>query len=277
CDTFFFRDLRILDIMKGYLQKHFPNGTHIANFGCSNGEETRSIDMLLQEINADKRYTITGYDPVSIRIQEARRGQYGIGLNLDRFLTQTEDTLRDRGKVLKRLFDQFFRPAYFKNHDYEDVFEAKKTPLSCIKGFKKGNIHDVETLLKGKNTGVVVFKNAWYHLMQNSPGAFNFPKEYDDLSTLKTVLRKIHRALPENGILVTGSLPRDHIMGDYALESGIITDSPFHLALKECGFEPVEESLVNIPPERGPMDFMFYEDVKVYSIWKKKSQHVEKP
>lgn len=278
CDTFFFRDLSTLNTMKAYLPNHFPEGTHIADFGCSKGEETRTIEMLLSDINQDKRYTITGYDPSIGRISEANEGIYHIGMNEDNFLLTNISELMPGGKKLKKLFNEYFSKKPSQNKGGEKCFVAKV--FKAIDSFRVGNIGYADELLKekeiqeGKKTGVVIFKNGWYHIMQSNPGDFCTPDEYDNLNDLKTVLKKIHGVLPDNGILVTGSLPRDHILGAYAynLDNGIIDTSPFHNALKECGFKPVEESATIVQPQVGAMDFIFYRNTQVYSIWKKVSE-----
>ena len=279
CDTFFFRDIDTLNVMKDYLQEHFPEGTHIADFGCSNGEETRTIAMLLSDINQDNKYTITGYDTSMNNIDDADEGFYHIGLNFDRFLNQPEDKLPKEIQGVKKLFDEHFIRRPDMDEMGEKCFEANEDKFGCLNYFTGGNISDVDKLLEehekddGKKTGVVVFKNGWYHLTQSKPGDTYLPKEYDDLSDLKTVLRKINKALPENGILVTGSLPRDHIIGEdaYHYDEVTLENSPFHKALKECGFEPVKESAIRVPPQPSAMEFILYKNTKVYSIWKKAS------
>lgn len=273
CDTFFFRDAGTLEIMKGYLEKNFPEGTHIADFGCSDGEETYTIAMLLDDINEDGRYKITGYDPCMMRVDEADIGEYYIGFNEDGFLNAEDKDLTPYGQKLKTIFNQFFTREQESDYGAEKAYSVNEDKAENV-NFDLGNINQVDEVLEnerteGNETGVVVFKNAWYHITQVKPGDRYLPDEYDDLSDLKNVLTKIHASLPKNGILVTGSLPRDHILGEYAFEKGVVVNSPFHKALKECGFEPLEESAVKVPSHKGEFDVMLYRNTYVYSIWKK--------
>lgn len=60
--TTFFRDFKTLDFTKNYILKNFPNGTKIAEFGCSTGQKPYSLMILLEEQNKDRKYKCTGYD-----------------------------------------------------------------------------------------------------------------------------------------------------------------------------------------------------------------------
>lgn len=111
-ETHFFRNLETLTFVRDYLLKHFPNGTHIAGFGCSDGEEEYSLAMLLKEKNADKRYKITGYDIVPRVISKAQQGPFEIkGAQCERLIKDDDSYMKSENKFLRQLFFECFEPV----------------------------------------------------------------------------------------------------------------------------------------------------------------------
>jgi len=256
-DTQFFRDPISLMFLTRYLAQNFPDGTHIANFGCSSGEETITISTMLQGINQDRKYTITGYDTSDKMLDIAQKGIYEY------------DSVKDFKKNLNRHgFNDF---SFYFDGDMEagqeESFQVKNEVFQDILGYKKGNIFEIDKILEqedeqAKNPGVIVFRNAWYHLTGNLD-----PQVYSDynLDTVRETVKKIHKILPENGILVCGNSEREHLFYDNPefldplVTEGGYDFSPFHNVLKEEGFEPVFYSGCQRP----------YDEVYVPIIWKK--------
>ena len=120
-----------------------------------------------------------------------------------------------------------------------------------IVNFKVGDIYNLDSnqLKLPKNTGVIMFKNAWYHLTGFE--GFSTPHFIGDLlDDVSFVLDGIKKSLKDKGkgILVVGQLKRDHLFDSSQATRTIfqngekieICDStPFHDLLKEKGFKPV--------------------------------------
>lgn len=275
--TFFFRDFYTLEFLKKYLNKEFPNGTHILNAACSNGEETLSAAMILN----DPKYKITAIDISEEAIDLAKKGEYSLNFY------QFGPCLSDEHLIERKLYENELRnesdaaiiEGYWKKFDTHFVYTGdtqkfdnllKETVTAkCFKaihekfddviiGFKVGDIRDFNTIkeLKDKNnnqleTGVVIFKNAWYHLRQGKKG----------MKDVKTVAKNIYEILPQNGLLVCGSLFDDHFLKTEEKLSRTIDNSIFHNILRDIGFEPVFYDRAQLG--RG-IHYM------VPSIWKKK-------
>jgi len=230
--TYLFRDSPTLDYLKDYILKNFPSGTHIADFGCSDGEETYSIATMLAENNNDLRFKITGYDLSENVINKAKQGAYEFD-HLDLALVETEKYygLENYYKFDQRItkYRDIFRKAFdiniYKSSDcwkYDKNCKIKSGIIKDSVDFKVANILDLDTnkLKLPPNTNVIIFKNAWYHLA---------PKAIDE------AIEKIYRVLPSKGILVVGTLGDDHTL------DGREPLSKFPLArkLETAGFKPV--------------------------------------
>ncbi|HNW26132.1 MAG TPA: CheR family methyltransferase [Candidatus Gastranaerophilaceae bacterium] len=82
-DSSFMRNLDSLGFVCDYLKKEFPKGANIADFACSNGDETYSLGILLHDCNKDKKYKITGYDISTKAIEDAEKGFLSLSYNYD--------------------------------------------------------------------------------------------------------------------------------------------------------------------------------------------------
>lgn len=291
-DTIFFRDSDTLECMKNYLNDNFPDGAHIADFGCSVGEETRSIVMMLDDINKDKKYTITGFDVVDSKITDAKKGLYTIPYKnsdmydysfisyYDDFLLKDTNQIRQSNKILyKKLFDKFFtkigetKNKEIRSGQYSDVanFKANDELFEDIINFKPGNLFEIDKLLKPyneikppqKNTACIIAKNTLYHMTGNT--FFSYPNEYN-LDAVKTTIEKIDKILPKSGILVVGSFVDDHLFDEFPEEDGPYCSSPFHKLLLEK-FTPLPDSYRKCTGL--PEDYK-YREIIVPTIWVKK-------
>lgn len=278
--TNFFRDKEVLIHLKKLLTQYFPEGTHIADFGCSNGKETYSIAMLLEDINKSKKYKMTGYDTNKKQLQRAKSGEVLIHSDLspDSFLLKSQ--LDPETIYYRDLFNRYFAKTGEIDKSTEvfincfaDIhhFKVNKNKFDgIITGFEEGNIAEIDQLCRKEETGVVVFKHAFYHLMKKQHGNGNCkPSDYvKKKKNLRSVLDKIREILPENGLLVIGADCLDHVVGNYAGKTGIITDSPFHKELYKCGFEPLLETVEPVQAE----DTLGLTNIKVPTIWKKSNK-----
>jgi len=77
----FFRDLSVINFVQNHIRNKFPQGTHIADFACSQGQEAHSLAMLLSDLNHDKKYKITGYDIIPSAIEIAKKGFFVVENN----------------------------------------------------------------------------------------------------------------------------------------------------------------------------------------------------
>lgn len=266
-ETYFFRDSKTLNFVSDYVNKTFPKGTHIAEYGCSNGEEAYSLAMLLNASNNDKRYKITGYDVSEDIVNQAKGGIHHIGGfdAFDHFLDQPETVIMEENIPLRRLFYNHFEKVESK--DGKPYFKLKDKVFDGVVDFKYGDIRDINTPKSPlpENTGVVVFKNAWYHLQKLGMG------------TVEDVVEKIHTVLPKDGLLVVGSLSTDHmlnseepnskIIGPDGLKINIRTGSAFQKILEDKGFVPV---CYDVPSTYHPSVIKYMSNVlSLPSVWKK--------
>ena len=118
-ESHFMRDLESLEFCTEYITKNFPNGTHIADFGCSNGEETYSIAALLHKSTQDKKYKITGYDIIPSVVEDAKTGMFAVGYRqkvegeieedkYEKFLVSMFEKLTPEQTIAKDAFNNCF-------------------------------------------------------------------------------------------------------------------------------------------------------------------------
>ena len=149
-------------------------------------------------------------------------------------------------------------------------FIPKKDAFKDIVSFEVKDISELGEKYKlKKNTGVVFFKNAFYHL--TGFNSFKNPNPVD-LSVAKRVTQEVNKSLEKDGIFVIGALSRDHLYNNQETrvifqdgkKINVCDDTQFHHMLRECGFEPVFY-------EKAPDVRINNTDDKLYlaSVWKK--------
>ena len=134
-DTYFFRQPNQFEIMRTHLKNNFPNGTHILDYGCSDGEETYSIAMVIEDINKKEKtplYTITGHDPSTEIIEMANKGKYKVDswFTPDSFLSKNEPTDSIQLNSYQESFHKHFKPTGEVEKDvevYNNIFANQKT------------------------------------------------------------------------------------------------------------------------------------------------------
>ena len=308
--TYFFRNLETLDFVKNYISENYKKGTNIADFASSTGEEAYSLAMLLKPKNQDKKYKITGYDIVPRVIDDMNSRIYELvtGNQIEKMLNDSNQ--EDNGlkkmfdesferiprdwqefsytpKNTKKIIDRLVKTKDDKEkrelnymlsfskippqYVWNDYVIPKKSAFDGIVDFKVRDISELgQTFELPKNTGVVFFKNAFYHLIRKYPdGSF-------DLSAAENVAKEINKSLPKNGLLVTGALQRDQFYNGQApsgkvVQNGkaidVFLDSPFQKMLSKNGFEPVFFEQVN-DMDANPL----LRGVYLPSVWKKVSE-----
>jgi len=283
-ETHFARDLESAEAAKMTLIKNFPNGTHIADMGCSLGYETYTLATLFNDVNQNKKYKITGYDIAPTLVENAKIGVLNIGgdgNNHERFLNNTyKDALTPLQNSFKTKFDECFEviPELLKKMDVDALknlsnpksinelrvknflhppfaketggsyYVPKDNIFEGIIDFKVADINNITKELEPQKTGMVVFKNALYHIL-NSKNSFSYNRV--DTKSAEYILEQIYKVLPEKGLLFFGSLEHDHLydMDDmrnkYELkyQNGkqikVYQSSKIHEKLNSLGFKPI--------------------------------------
>lgn len=319
-ETHFMRDLDSIKFTTDYVKKVFPNGTNIANYGCSRGYETYSLGLLLCEANKDKKYKITGYDISTEAIEDAKTGLFNIGDSSnqnEKFLGDSNIILDVEQKQIKAQFDKYFEriPVEWKTFDINhtkyrqrarnfklpnhnigltikrlehlliendrkdnkgEYYTPKNGIFNGIIDFKVSDIWDIDKELIPKETGIVVFKNALYHLLATGfDGDIGFGP---GINNVRTLFKKINFILPQNGLFVLGTLYSDHLFDATAISPNdliniyqkgkmvdIYTSSQIHNLLFKAGFEPVFYDLHKQAFPNSPNLGNIY----LPSVWKK--------
>lgn len=292
-ETHFMRDLGTLDFCANYLKNNFPQGTHVANPGCSYGYETYSLGTLLSDVNQKNIYKITGYDIAIDVIEEAKLALFKIGGTespSEKFLTQSYwKKLTPVEENAKRLFEKSLEeippkwlgfnvcnPRYKtkakkvipNNFDYDlsvkrleaintvtnkslwrmggKFFIPKQGGFDDVIDFKTADIKNLKEVLPKQETGLIIFKNALYHLFVNLKENNHEQINHDIAEDL---FSKVSAMLPVKGIFALGTRQYDHLY--FVSQSEIntlpaskknakmITSSPVHKILRKLGFEPV--------------------------------------
>lgn len=243
-ETHFMRDLDSSTYVVDYLKKKFPEGAHIADWGCSKGYETYSFATLLNNVNKNSKYKITGYDIVPENISDAKKGVFSIGTDKhESFLTNNRIILTDEQAKIKRQFEKCF------DKKSENTYIPKLGTFDNIVDFKLADIFDIKKKSAGLDTSAVIFKNSLYHLLDIQGYSGN---EYlGNRPKIRKLFCKINSVLPKDGLFVLGSLPTDHNFTTEIPTSEVVSkyqkgklikvfeNSPIHEILREVGFEPV--------------------------------------
>lgn len=320
-ESHFMRDLESLCFITDYVKNNFPNGTHIADFGCSNGEETYSLATLLSASNKDKKYKITGYDIAPNVIEDAKTGVFNIGSIFDdyeKFLVGLYSPSNLLKQKVKDAFLECFEkiPGKWKNfnmcgprwkHKAEKRFcqpnqnseliikrieyVQSSQNRKCTDGtdfiprngifndiinFKVADISNINNELEPEKTGVVVFKNSLYHVLNSQTLDYS----QTDASIATKLFKKINSILSDKGLFVLGCLKHDHFYSKKQVPQSklsqlyqngkqitVFNSSPIHKALRKAGFEPIFYDSSN--SNKGI--FTSFREIEPYfpAIWKK--------
>ena len=299
--TSFFRDYETLEFTKKYLQKNFPDGIGIAEFGCSMGQKPYSLMIVLDDINQDRKYKMKAYDFPEV-IDKAKSYLYKID-----YLSEGEKLLlgeyncvksskignvdKNRVKFYRDTFFNYFRK--YRNHTVIDnpilnsqhlkwydkasdelIVQPNDNGRKLV-DFASGDINDIDKILKPKENGVVIFQNALYHILNDGMDLNIESDNVSNLDGIDVLFNKINKALPQKGLFVIGKFPSDHLY-NYSCEEKthlkyqnnkqirVYDSSPVHETLKKNGFEPVLYE-----PVQRSTPFVRYKSVHLPSVWKK--------
>lgn len=294
--TCFFRNIETLKFIKDELQKRFPEGTQIWDYGCSDGEESLSLAMLFNPDpdKIDNRYKIKGFDLNPDLIKRINKGIYSIFDSVEKytndgFLLKKDSGLSKNQRELKKIFNRYLvkteKPLdlSFNNEkkiksDGEEVyFRLKnKAAFKDILEFQIGEqIGDITNIAKkevesGNKPGAVIFKNSWYHLTGNAIKPFDdrtVPFDELKFDLLEQTIKGISEKLEDKGLLVVGNICFDHLFYKDSDNKELVKPNPFHEILKKYNFKPVKW-------ERIPAHLPFLEkqEILVPTVWEKVTQ-----
>ena len=140
---------------------------------------------------------------------------------------------------------------------------------------KSGDITEIDKVLGGKKSGVIIFQNALYHILNDNIADFyNYNKSSKNINKIENLFEKVNRCLEKNGIFVIGNFTADHLY-DYDKERDtrllyqddellrVYDSSIIHKALYENGFVPIfyEDTELSAQCDRRY--------VSLPSVWKK--------
>lgn len=135
--TSFFRNYDTLKFTTEYITKNFPNGTHIAEFGCSLGQKPYSLMVMLHPENSyimnhreiQKKYKITGYDfPEVINLISDTGYLLSPISSSEAFLCRPNLNYgiipREDGRILRKTFFDYFYQLPLKQVSIDEYNEA---------------------------------------------------------------------------------------------------------------------------------------------------------
>ena len=196
--SFFFRDYEALMSATNMLRENFPNGATILDYGCSDGEEALSLYMLLGDDK--KKFKITGIDTDEDIIRIANQGVYSIYRgSADRFLmpnmikdpTQEElaETFHKTMKHAKEPDEPLNNsPKFYLTYNRmspksrKQLFYRPRSGVLDNIEYKTGTICNLDREQTEGKIGAILFRNAFYQLMNSSDGEDLFID--DDMSKI---------------------------------------------------------------------------------------------
>lgn len=291
--TLFFRNIETLEFAQKYITNNFPNGTHIADFGCSNGEEAYSLMMLLNKQNKDKKYTITGYDLSPKVIELAQSGPFEIINDYNEgYIKSTREHKYIDKRYLKGLFRDCFEDVPEKfitnrgwygdesiiNSKIKQETDAKKLlRLKCFReivrrpnNFELGNTYvpkqefvedvvdfklgDVNKLSKIIKSDGKTGVIIFKNAWYHVSGAYyEFNIKKLNMAGVEKIIKAAHNTLPEKGLFVVGNLENDHLYSEQKSHFKIQD----HKRILVCDETPLAELL-----RQNGFKPIFYEQVK---------------
>ena len=138
--TAFFRDIQTSEFVKNYIMQNFPNGTKIAEFGCSMGQKPYTLAILLDDANIvngkNAKYKITGYDFPEVIKQIPDEYEIEAASPYENFLFRDITKIRTLygNKGVDNLRNKFYK--YFSLRKQEDI-KLKKYRDAMNKNYKE--------------------------------------------------------------------------------------------------------------------------------------------
>lgn len=182
----FFRDYETLMSAVNMLRENFPNGATILDYGCSDGEEALSLYMLLG--TDKKKFKIAGIDTDESIIRLANQGVYSIYRgSADKFLmpeAKKDPTQEELAEIFHKTMKHAKEPDEPLNNSPEfyltynrmspksrkqQFYTPRKRVLDNIE-YRTGDIYNLNNEQTEGKVGAILFRNAFYHLMNSSDG-----------------------------------------------------------------------------------------------------------
>lgn len=185
-DSAFFRDYPALMSAVNILRENFPDGAEILDYACSDGEEAISLYALLG--NDRSKFKITGIDINDDVLNLANQGVYSLfGGFLDSYLmpgAEKDPTQKDLAKMFYEIMEPAKEPKERLNNSLEfsrvlygsepkfrkEIFFKLNDKVKDNLEFRAGDIFKVDEEKTDKKVGAVIFRNAFYHLMDSYDG-----------------------------------------------------------------------------------------------------------
>lgn len=266
-ETAFFRDFQTKKFVTQYIHNIFSNSDNIKIIvgGCSTGEETITLSMMLNSIK--DKVSILGIDLSEKVINKAKSRKYFLeiskfqdslmtdyaafkdsflGYNLNKKLSSTQIKQ-------KKLFEEFFEPV-LQNNSNISFFKKTLSQLSCklnsissiIKDtkefrlkpnmadnchFKVGDIRNINEITNNEKSHVIFFSNSLYHITTYSEDGHRF-MYLDSEKRLMQLFQKFKANLQPNGLVCFGEEEAYQIPNIQ-----LVTKS-----MENLGFEPLNET-----------------------------------
>ena len=242
-ETYFFREAETDRYIQDYIRENFCKNKSITivSAACSSGEEARSYAMMLDDLSP--RLKIYGFDIDQNSINAAKKASYMVlGNEVDIFSSQDDmfgylEKCKDKfhkyfiptGKIelpeenafLKRL--KIFNIRYYRNAIREATRTEYKLKSGALKNcsFFKGDIQNLESYFNKDDIDVLLFRNAWYHLLCDNERN----KAPDRYETAQKIIKMMHKTLKPQGLVVFGELEKGqgtdvNMLSDLMLENG---------------------------------------------------------
>lgn len=262
-DTCFYRDIETLKAATDFIKEEFPNGTDILDIACSNGEETISLETMLNDLT-DKKYKIHAFDTNNTPLELANQRIYSVYTNghedflLNNKSDEYKNELKNRFMNIMEETDApdfeindsgYFEAKQLKDKDFRFKFFKLKDEFKDIININKGDINDLPDLLPNKKTGAIFFRNAMYFPTQNY--VFKHLSEYEMPSEninrrkiINNIVDKVYDKLLPGGFFILGNNEKDH---HFLADSYTHPDDKFYWEYTNqeiCLTSPLKEALL---------------------------------
>jgi SAM-dependent methyltransferase len=279
-ETYFHRHPGTISFINNHVSNNCPDGCYIINIFSSVGEEAKTTGMFL----GNKLLKMLCIDISPEIVEVAKEGIHLIKRNPyiykygdesdtviitppDGFLLQPDHELTDSQLAAKNVFFKHF--DLIKQDSNKIKVKSKKEAFNNIE-FIQGDALEIGNIkldehFDNKKAHVVIAQNGSYHILGNNKTVIEgqlrlSSAENCNFSDFRKLIEGIHKILDKDGILVYGSLDRDHLtqedlnkfsdpklLRDLKYNDNKYISSLIHDIIKQTGFEPIYFSKINSP------------------------------